>query len=258
MGTRVGGRRAVLIAAGAVSLLLSTAGCALTSPEFPPSGAREPDVVAAREAAAAALETLLATAAMGEPLSTSVQDSCRPGSYSVPWGPFDSYFWLCEHQTSWVVAAGSADPAEVIAAYRSHLAATECEPDASDFDAVASDWEAYGIPGQLDSGEPYTVDDLRIASARCSNGALVGIRFGSAAGFDSSTLWMSSAENEQIIDRPHDENLIHARGAELIVTLSVSTRYHEVSRGSEPSPASTPEQSRCACYSGSPCECPGG
>jgi hypothetical protein len=33
MGTRVGGRRAVLIAAGAVSLLLSTAGCALTSPK---------------------------------------------------------------------------------------------------------------------------------------------------------------------------------------------------------------------------------
>lgn len=235
-------------------------GCAIAPRELPPSGANEPDVVAAREEAAAAEETLLAKTAMGEPISKSVQDYCKSGTYSEPWGPRDPYYWSCGHVTSWVVGTDIGDPAELIAVYRAHLTSIGCEPSETDFDMAAQYWAMYGVPGENANGERYTVDDLPGASARCSDGTGVGIGFRSAAEFDASTLvTYYASDGEQIIDQPHNETAVRASGRALIVTLSTSTGYHYVLRGdSEPSPETTPEPQRCACYSGSECDCPGG
>lgn len=243
-----------------VASVLSMSGCAVVPGEFPPSGANEPDVVAAREEAAAAQGELLANAAMGEVISEAVLDYCRSGSYSEPWGPRDPYYWSCGHVTSWVVGTDSEDPGELIAAYRAHLASIGCEPSEADFDMTAQYWEMYGVSGQNANGERYTVDNLPSASARCPDGAGIGIGFRSAEEFDASTLVTYYAgDGEQIADQPHDQAAVRASGRALVVTLWTSTTYHDVPRGgSDPSPETTPEPERCACYSGSECECPGG
>ena len=240
-------------------LLFATSGCSIAPREFPPSGANEPEVVAARQAAAAAEEELLAATALGEPISTSVQDYCQSGTYSEPWGPRDPYFWACGHVTSWVVGTDLQDPAELIAAYRAHFASIGCELSETSFDRTAEYWATYGVPGENSNGERYTVDNLPSAGALCSDGAEIGIGFRSGADFEASRLvryYLS--DGEQITDQPHDQAAVRANGG-LIVTLITGTPYHYVPRGgTAPSGESTPEPQHCACYSGSECDCPGG
>lgn len=138
--------------AGIIGSVLLMSGCAIAPHDDPPSGADEPNVVAAREEATAAEERLLAKTAMGELLSESVQDYCKSGTYSKPWGPRDPYHWSCGHVTSWVVGTDIEDPAELIAAHRAHLTSIGCEPSETDFDMVAKYWEKYGAPGENANG----------------------------------------------------------------------------------------------------------
>jgi hypothetical protein len=72
-------------------------------------------VVAARAAAVAEEQDLLVAASLGEPITTSVQDTCKRGTYSAPWGPYDPYYWSCGHVTSRVVSTATVDPAQLIA-----------------------------------------------------------------------------------------------------------------------------------------------
>src|SRR5688572_14873286 len=122
MSTRRAPGLAMLVAVSSALAVLVMTGCAPGS-EFPPSGSHEPEVVAAREKVAAEHEELLGMAALGGPLSVSIQDYCKSGTYSAVWGPHDPYYWSCGRATSWVVGTDTTDPAELIAAYRAHLTA---------------------------------------------------------------------------------------------------------------------------------------
>lgn len=244
------------VVCGSAALLMS--GCA--SHEFPPSGSDQPHVVAAREEAAAEQDALLAKAVMGERISVSVNDNCRIGTYSEPWGPRDNYYWQCVHTTSWVVGSDLVDAGELIEGYRAHLSETGCEPDAASFDQAARYWAMYGVTGQNVNGEPYTVDSLPGAGARCPDGTHIGIGFRSSAAFDvSKYVTFYASDGEEIESRPHDQVAIRTSGSELVVALSTSTTYHDVPRDNvQRSSETTPEPFRCACYSGSECDCPGG
>ncbi len=216
---------AVLAGASILGLLISTTGCASTSSDFPPSGAEEPEVVAASEQAASEQENLLKATALAEPISTSVQDYCASGSYSEPWGPRDPYYWSCGRVTSWVVGTEIQDPAELITAYRTHLISLGCEPSEADFEMTARYWEMYGVPGENANGERYTVDNLPTAGGYCADGAGISIGFRSAAGFDASTLvTYYASDGERILDQPHDESAVRALGSALVVTLSTRHR----------------------------------
>ncbi|MFK4834324.1 hypothetical protein ACI3KY_01190 [Microbacterium sp. ZW T2_14] len=161
----------VAVTSGFVVVVLS--GCAPASVS-PPSGSHDPDVVAAREEVAAEQEGLLATAALGEPLSVGVQDYCKRGTYSAVWGPHDSYYWSCGRVTSWIVGTDTEDPAELIAAYRAHLTAIGCDPDEADFDMAAQYWAMYGIPGENANGArtPSTTCPASVHSARTVFGSV--------------------------------------------------------------------------------------
>jgi len=242
----------------AIAGLLPLSACAVEAGGFPPSGAHDSDVVAARTAAAADEQDLLIAAALGEPISTSVQDTCARGSYSAPWGPYDPYYWSCRHMTSRVVSTGTADPAQLISAYRAHLFAVGCTPDEAAFDMTAEYWEMYGIPGHNANGEAYTVDDLPGGTALCNDGRSIGVAFRSAAGFDTTTFsTYAEGDGETMTNEPLDLSAIRARAPELVVVLNTGTGYHSVLR-QEPETPSTLEPGYCACYSGSKCDCPGG
>lgn len=250
--------RAVLLSLIAVGALLPLSACASGSGHAPPSGAQDPEVVAARTAAAGAEDELLAAAAMGEVISTGVQDYCERGSYSAPWGPFDPYYWSCGHVTTRVVSTDTADPAALIAGYRARLGDIGCVPDEAAFDMTAQYWQMYGVPGHNANGDPYSVDDLPGGTAVCADGRSMGVAVRSAAGFDRGTFFTyAEGDGEKITDQRVDAALVHARAPELVVVLSTSTGYHSVLRN-EPEPEDTPDRGYCACYSGSPCDCPGG
>jgi len=250
-------RAATLVAIAAAGLLPLSA-CASGAGQPPPSGAHDPEVVAARAAAVAEEQDLLVAAALGEPITTSVQDTCKRGTYSAPWGPYDPYYWSCGHVTSRVVSTATVDPAQLIADYRAHLAEVGCTPDEAAFDMTAEYWQMYGVPGHNANGEAYTVDDLPGGTAVCADGRTVGVAFRSAAGFDTKTFFTYvEGDGETITDEPPDLAAIRDRAPELVVVLSTSTGYHSVLR-KEPEPPSTPEPGYCACYSGSACDCPGG
>lgn len=246
------------VASAAVVLGLFMAGCAYAPESQPPSGADEPEVVAARGEAAEMQSALLEKAAMSPLLSVSVDDSCQSGSYSAPWGPFDLYYWKCEYWTSVVVGSDIADAGELIATYRAHLGSIGCEPDPAEFDQVEGYWAMYGVRGHLDDGEPYTVDDLPSAAAQCPDGRQVFIGFRSSAAFDAeegANLWA----DEVIESRPHDQEAVRASGSPNVVVLSMRTTYHVVERFAEERfTEETPAPERCSCYSGSECDCPGG
>lgn len=246
------------VASACTALVLFLAGCGLASDPPPPSGADEPEAVAAREEAAETQGEILEKVAMSAPISVSVDDSCRRGSYSVPWGPFDDYYWTCEYRTTVVVGSDVTDAGELIAAYRTHLGSIGCEPDVAEFDQVEGYWAMYGVRGHLDDGEPYTVDDLPSADAQCADGERVFIGFRSSAGFDvevGANLWA----DEVIESRPHDQDAVRASGSPNVVVLSMRTTYHVVPRFvEERSTETTPAPPHCSCYSGSVCDCPGG
>ena len=187
--------------------------------------------MAAREQLAADQHEILTVAALEKPLSISVDDGCIRGSYSAPWGPFDGYHWQCRLATSWVVGSVLEDPALLIEAYRAHVSAIGCEPDTAAFDQVTSYWQMYGVTGQTDTGEPYTVDSLPPANAWCPDGVQLALTFGSSAAFELPDLiGVAEYEGEQIEVRAHDLAAVQGSESTLVVTLSMWDVYHEVPR----------------------------
>lgn len=212
-----------------VATVLALAAC--QSEPFPPSGAQDPEVIAAREAAAADERELLSEVAMQQPLTEAVTDSCHAGQNNFKIK--DRYFWTCGHSTIWVVPDPQTDPELLISAYRAHLEAVGCEPDASDFGMVSSYWASMGVAGENAHGEPYTVDSLPSARATCGDGRRIGIRFGTAAGVASDETLFAFAGTEIIEQTPFDRAAIAANTSPHVVTLTVGTNYHYVSRAKD-------------------------
>lgn len=237
-----------------IATVLTLAAC--QSQPFPPSGAHDPEVMAAREAAVAEERELLSELAMQQPLTEAATDYCDAGQNNFKIR--DPYFWTCGHSTIWVVPDAQTDPALLISAYRSHLETVGCEPDAADFGMASDYWATMGVAGENAHGEPYTVDSLPSASAICEDGRRIGIRFGTAAGVESDETLFAFAGSEIIEQTPFDRAAIAASTTPLVVTLTVGTNYHYISRTKdiEESDPSTPPV--CVCHSGGSCDCPGG
>jgi hypothetical protein len=251
-------RRSVgTVVCGAAMLVLTA--CGSPNDSTAPSGADDPRTVAAREALAADQESALDAAALGEPVSKSIDDVCEHGSYSVPWGPFDSYDWQCERWTSWVVTTEITDAGVLIEAYRTHLLEAGCTPDEAEWDMLASYWNQYGIPGENDHGDPYTVDNLPGASALCPSHGNVFLRFSTPGGLEPALHSYAEPQDEAIEFLAHDGGAIAASGSALVIELSTRDWYHDVPRGgTAPSHDTTTEPLPCMCHSGSDCDCPGG
>lgn len=251
-------RRAV-IAAVCAAVALTLASCASGTGGSAPSGAHDPNTVAAREALAQAQESVLTATALGEPVSKSIDDVCEHGSYSAPWGPFDSYAWQCERWTSWVVSTDLADAGVLIDAYRTHLVEAGCAPDEAEWDMLTSYWTQYGIPGQNVHGDTYTVDNLPGASAICAPYGSVYLRISTPVGVEPPLRSYAEPQDQAIEFIAHDGEAIAASGSSLVVELSTGAWYHDVPRGgTAPSHDTTPEPLPCTCHSGSDCDCPGG
>ncbi|WP_127476941.1 hypothetical protein [Microbacterium sulfonylureivorans] len=242
-------------AASMLALALGLAGCAPT-PAFPPTGAHEPAIVEAREAAAAAELDLLHSIVPEPALSTGVKDACTRGQF----GPFynSPSAWDCGHSTMWIIEDPRTDPAEILASWRERLVAAGCEPDEADWGMTEQYWREMGIPGQTANGVPYTVDDLPGASARCpdSDWRYVSFRLSTPDGVDE----MDTTVDGELIDAsPYDLAQIRASASPHVVTIGTGTGYHEVPRSGETEEVEDDDEPLpCVCHSGGDCDCPGG
>lgn len=245
-------RRSAVVGSAALSAILLLSGCGLLAPSPPlPSGAQDPDVVAARERSDEEQVAVLERIAGREPLSARRVDSCGRGQDN--WWVRDGYDWRCVRSVSWVLADSTADPAALITEWRSRLVEVGCEPDEAEFDMVESYWQMFGVPGENSNGDPYTIDDLPSASAWCGT-ARVGIGFSTprTVNVDSAGAYV----DEVITDEPHDVTSIRGSFEPHVVILGTNENYHSVPGYEAPKPEV--DDGYCACYSGGTCDCPGG
>lgn len=249
------GRTAVAgVSLAALASLLT--GCFGVGEDFPASGAQDPATVAARAAGVEAEHALLARVAMQPPIAEAVSDSCDAGQDD--WKIHDWYYWICSHVTFWVVPEPEPDPALVISAYRAHLESVGCQPDEASFGMAADYWATLGVAGENVHGEPYTVDSLPDVYASCEDGRRVSLRFGTAGGVKSDDLLFAFGGEEVIERTPFDRAALQASTTPLVVTITAGTSYHEISRYEDDETSEPASPLGCVCYSGSPCDCPGG
>lgn len=102
------------------------------------------------------------------------------------------------------------------------------------------------------------MDSLPDVTASCEDGRRVSLRFGTPAGVKADDLLFAFSGEEVIEQKPFDRAALQATTAPIVVTITVGTSYHELSRHDEEEPSEPASPLRCACYSGSPCDCPGG
>ncbi|MEV4688238.1 hypothetical protein [Microbacterium sp. LWH3-1.2] len=213
--------------------------------------------MAARAAGVEEEQALLERAAMQPPITAAASDSCDAGEDS--WKIHDSYYWICSHVTYWVVPEPQPDPVLIIAAYRAHLESIGCEPDEPSFGMAADYWATMRVAGENAHGEPYTVDSLPDVFATCGEDRRrVSLRFGTAAGVKGDALLFAFGGEEVIEQTPFDRAALQANTTPLVVTLTVGTKYHKISRYEDDEPDEPASPLGCACYSGSTCDCPGG
>ncbi len=249
-------RRVVIAAVGSVSLALLVAGC---SQGHVDAQAYDPYTVAQRADAAASTEAALSRATDGAMLTTQTTDVCSPGRKT--WWVQDFSAWSCARSSRWVVAVASSDPAEAIVGYRAHLTEAGCTIDEASFGMVEDYWADYGVPGQNDSGDRYTVDDLPSAFATCEN-ERVGIDFQTPAAVQASA---PSPSSSLVIEYDAlDLSAVTSAGTPLVVVLDSRRNYHSVSWTGEISGKDEDVEESdfppgwCACHSGGDCDCPGG
>jgi hypothetical protein len=184
----------------------------------------DPYTVAQRADASAAAEAALSRAAGGAVLATETSDVCSPAEKN--WWVEDLSAWTCSRSSRWVVAATSGDPGDVIAGYRAHLTQAGCTLDEASYGMVERYWADYGVAGEYENGDPYTVDDLPSASAMCDT-ETVGIDFRTPAAVQAAA---SAPSSSLIIENDALElEALTSAGTPLVVVLGTSRSYHSVS-----------------------------